>query len=74
MLVQKAGAALGILWQRVRDARRRSKGLHTRRSAAAPEPTFASWLVISKIGDPKDGGPAGPAAQLTILLRPDERK
>jgi hypothetical protein len=74
MLVHKAGAALGTLWQRVRDARRRSKGLYTRRPAASRELTFASWLVISKIDDPKDGGPAGPDAHLIILQRPDPRK
>jgi len=68
-----AGATLGVLSQRFREAYRWVKGVFTRRPAAS-EPTFASWLVISKMRDPKDGGPVTPASELTILLRPDPRK
>jgi hypothetical protein len=68
-----AGAALGVLLQRYREAYKRVKRVLTRRPAD-PEPTFDSWLVITKMRDPKDGGPVTPAAELTLLLRPDPRK
>lgn len=65
-----AGAVIGALAQRLRDSRRMAKGVFTRRPAAA-EPTFASWLLVSKLPDPKDGGPLTSRSELIILLRPE---